>query len=225
MEISSRHGRRLGPPFLVAALLAASLAFLGCERTTTSSEPAEKAADEPMEQEAAAEAEEGEQAEREVVRAVAQMKPTEGNDVSGIVYFEPTDDGVTVRATIMGLEPGSVHGFHIHEKGDCSAPDATSAGGHYAPEDKPHGLPPSGDRHAGDMGNITADEQGEAKIERTFDTFALEGDRSVVGRAVIVHAQKDKGTQPTGDAGARVACGVIAWEAEGVLETHTEASD
>jgi len=158
---------------------------------------------------------------RDVVRAVARMKPTEGNDVSGVVYFEQTDQGVVVRATIMGLEPGSVHGFHIHEKGDCSAPDATSAGGHYAPEDKPHGLPPSEERHAGDMGNIVADDQGEAKIERTFDTFSLKGDRSVADRAVIVHAAEDKGTQPTGDAGARVACGVIALQAEGVVETHT----
>lgn len=157
-----------------------------------------------------------------VVSAVARMKPTQGNKVSGVVYFEPTSDGVLVRATLMGLTPGSLHGFHIHEKGDCSAPDATSAGGHYAPEGHPHGLPPSAPRHAGDMGNVVADEEGSVKVERTFDSFALEGDTSVVGLAVIVHAQEDKGTQPTGAAGARVACGVIERDAEGIIETHVE---
>lgn len=214
MQSSARNTPRWITMVSAMALL---IWCFGCERektATEATEPAEKTTEESMEEPAQGE-------EDTAVRAVAQMKPTEGHEASGIVYFEQTDQGVVVRATIMGLEPGSEHGFHIHEKGDCSAPDATSAGGHYAPEDGPHGLPPSEERHAGDMGNIVADERGEAKIERTFDTFALKGERSVVDRAVIVHAEKDKGTQPTGDAGARVACGVIALQAEGVLETHT----
>lgn len=208
MQTFVRHASRCAQGLVIGVILS-----IGCER---------KSADESMEKAA-----EGESAEetKDVVRAVAQMKPTEGNAVSGVVYFEPTEEGVRVRATVMGLEPGSVHGFHIHEKGDCSAPDATSAGGHYAPEGNPHGLPPAENRHAGDMGNIVADDKGQAKVERTFDTFSLEGDHSVVGRAVIVHAQEDKGTQPTGEAGARVTCGVIKQQAEGIIETHTESDE
>lgn len=220
MQTLIRHATCASRHITFVGTLAALMLCLGCERektVTEATEPAEKTTEESMEQPV-----QGENVEEDTaVRAVAQMKPTEGHEASGIVYFEQTDQGVVVRATIMGLEPGSEHGFHIHEKGDCSAPDATSAGGHYAPEDGPHGLPPSEERHAGDMGNIVADDQGEAKIERTFDTFSLKGERPVVDRAVIVHAEKDKGTQPTGDAGARVACGVIALQAEGVVETHT----
>lgn len=212
MQTFVRHANRRAH-WLIIGIVAASILSVGCER---------KSAEESTEK--AAEGETPEEAEN-VVRAVAQMKPTEGNTVSGVVYFEPTSEGVLVRATIMGLEPGSVHGFHIHEKGDCSAPDATSAGGHYAPEGNAHGLPPSEDRHAGDMGNIVADDEGAAKVERAFDTFSLEGDTSVVGLAVIVHAQEDQGTQPTGEAGARLACGVIEKRAEGIIETHKESGE
>ena len=141
--------------------------------------------------------------------AVATMSPTEGNEVKGTVRFEQTADGVVVHAELTGLEPKTMHGFHIHEKGDCSAPDASSAGGHYAPNGNPHGLPPEAKRHAGDMGNIVADEKGSAIVERTFDTFSLTSKDPVMGRAVIVHGKADDGTQPTGDAGARLACGVI----------------
>jgi Cu-Zn family superoxide dismutase len=213
MQPFVRHANRSAQGIIISSMLAGLMFCLGCERTSAE-ESTQKAA-------------EGESAEetKEVVRAVAKMKPTDGSAVSGVVYFESAGDGVMVRATLMGLEPGSVHGFHIHEKGDCSAPDATSAGGHYAPEGNRHGLPPSKDRHAGDMGNIVSDEEGTAKIERTFDTFSLEGGTSVVGRAVIVHAEEDQGTQPTGEAGARLACGVIEINAEGVVERHTKLDE
>lgn len=143
-------------------------------------------------------------------RAVARLKPTEGSEVSGTVHFAQTDEGVRVSAVITGLDPDSVHGFHIHEKGDCSAPDASSAGGHYAPRRHAHGLPTAATRHAGDMGNLVVDGDGNVAFDRTFDTFSIQGDEApIVGRAVIVHAQEDDGSQPTGNAGPRLACGVI----------------
>lgn len=143
------------------------------------------------------------------IEAEAVMKPTDGNKASGRVRFRATDDGVEVRIELAGLKPNSKHGFHIHEKGDCSAPDATSAGGHYAPNRNPHGLPPADKRHGGDMGNVAADDTGRVDLTETFRNFALTGDESVIGRAVILHAEPDVGAQPTGAAGARIACGVI----------------
>lgn len=144
-----------------------------------------------------------------VTHAVAVLHPTQGNDVSGIVSFAQTDKGVRVVADVEGLTPGE-HGFHIHQYGDCSAPDGTSAGGHYNPEDKPHGAPGDTERHVGDLGNIQADENGKAHLEMTDRVISLRGPHSIVGLAVIVHAGADDLTsQPTGNAGPRVACGVI----------------
>jgi Cu-Zn family superoxide dismutase len=98
----------------------------------------------------------------------------------------------------------------VHELGDCTAPDGTSAGGHFNPEGMPHGAPADAQRHVGDLGNLTADDSGMAHYERTDDVIALSGDHSIVGRGIIVHAGADDLTsQPTGAAGARVACGVI----------------
>jgi Cu-Zn family superoxide dismutase len=206
-------------PWMAIGLLLGATALVGCERSKTeeATEPSTETAtteQQPEEMKGATEEQaepmEGttEQTEK-VTRAVATLNPTEGNDVHGTVHFEQTANGVRVTAEVTGLPPNTSHGFHIHEKGDCSAPDATSAGGHYAPKGNPHGLPPNPKRHAGDMGNITADAQGKATMDATFDNFSLTGDSPVMGRAVIVHQNKDQGTQPTGDAGARVACGVI----------------
>lgn len=141
--------------------------------------------------------------------AVAMLNPTAGNSTRGTVYFVPVKDGVRVVAHVTGLTPGK-HGFHVHEKGDCSAPDGTSAGGHFNPEKAQHGGPHSTARHAGDFGNITANEAGVAHYDSVDHHLKLEGISSVIGKAVIVHAQEDDlKTQPTGNAGARVACGVI----------------
>jgi Cu-Zn family superoxide dismutase len=141
--------------------------------------------------------------------AVAVLHPTEGNDVQGIVKFTEVAGGVEVVADIDGLTPGR-HGFHIHEFGDCSALDATSAGGHFNPLDMEHGAPTDEQRHLGDLGNITADNEGHAHFEWTDGMLALNGPNSIIGRAVIVHAgEDDLQTQPTGNAGPRVACGVI----------------
>lgn len=142
--------------------------------------------------------------------AVAVLHPTQGNDERGIVRFEQQGDQVRVIADVTGLEPGTRHGFHVHEFGDCSAPDATSAGDHFNPGDAPHGLPPGHPHHAGDMGNIEVDQDGRARLDQRFEGFSIAGQNNpVIGRAVIVHAQPDSGRGPSGEAGARLACGVI----------------
>lgn len=141
--------------------------------------------------------------------AVAVLSPAQNSEVHGQVTFLEETEGVRVTANIEGLTPGK-HGFHIHEKGDCSAPDFSSAGGHFNPLGRPHGSPTDPEHHAGDFGNIEANEQGVARFERVFNWLTLTGTNSIVDRAVIVHEKPDDlKTQPTGNAGGRVACGVI----------------
>ncbi|MGE5738882.1 MAG: superoxide dismutase family protein [Betaproteobacteria bacterium] len=144
-------------------------------------------------------------------KAAAQLAPTAGNRTAGSVTFTATGDRVRVLAKVTGLTPGA-HGFHIHEKGDCSAPDATSAGGHFNPTNRPHGNPAAGEHHGGDMPMLDADAAGNATLDVTIDTVTLaSGANGIVGRAVVVHKDPDDfKTQPTGNSGARVACGVIA---------------
>ena len=142
--------------------------------------------------------------------ADAVLSPTAGNAVRGTVHFHETPNGIHVVGTFSGLTPGQ-HGFHIHEKGDCSAADATSAGGHFNPSNMKHGAPGDAERHAGDFGNITADADGNAKFELTDNRISFDGPNSIIGRGVIVHAKPDdlKTQQPPGNAGPRVACGNI----------------
>lgn len=142
--------------------------------------------------------------------ARAALSATRGHEASGSVRFEGEQDGlIRVSGTITGLAPGE-HGFHIHRKGDCSAPDATSAGGHFNPTDERHGGPREADHHVGDLGNIRADADGRATVDVVVPHLQLHGERSIIGRAVIVHADADDlESQPSGDAGARVACGTI----------------
>lgn len=143
------------------------------------------------------------------LKAIAHLNPTEGNVTSGTVTYTQEAGGVRVVAHLTGLTPGK-HGWHIHEKGDCSAPDAMSAGGHFNPDSMPHSGPHSEQRHAGDMGNLEADSTGMAHLEYLDTVMRLQGPNSVIGRAVIIHAgEDDLTTQPTGNSGARVACGVI----------------
>jgi superoxide dismutase, Cu-Zn family len=143
--------------------------------------------------------------------AAANLAPTAGNRAAGTVTFTPTGDRVRVVAKVTGLTQG-MHGFHIHEKGDCSAADAMSAGGHFNPTNKPHGNPATPDHHGGDMPMLEADAAGNAALDVTLDTIKLDtGANGVIGRAVVVHKDPDDyKTQPTGNSGARVACGVIA---------------
>ena len=141
--------------------------------------------------------------------AVCVLYPTQGNKVTGTVRFTQVPGGVKVVADLQGLTKGK-HGIHIHECGDCTAPDGTSAGGHFNPKAMNHGAPMDAMRHEGDMGNIEADESGNAHLEYVDKTLSFDGDASIIGRSVIVHLNEDDmKTQPTGNAGARVACGVI----------------
>jgi Cu-Zn family superoxide dismutase len=142
--------------------------------------------------------------------AAATLAPTAGNTVAGTVTFSQNGDKVTVSAKLTGLTPGG-HGFHIHEKGDCSAPDGTSAGGHFNPTNKPHGSPDAPDHHAGDMPMLQADASGNATLTADLAGLTIgSGATDIVGKSVIVHKDADDyKTQPTGNSGARVACGVI----------------
>ena len=142
--------------------------------------------------------------------ATAALNPTKDSNVKGTVSFTKVRDGVRITGEITGLTPGA-HGFHVHEKGDCSAPDATSAGGHYNPTDMPHGAPDAALRHVGDFGNIEADASGVAKFSYVDHVIMIDGPNSIIGRAVIVHAKPDdfRTQSPPGNAGPRVACGVI----------------
>ena len=151
----------------------------------------------------------GEYAGNEIQKAVCVLHPTEGNDVGGIITFIQTKDGVKIVADVEGLTPGK-HGFHIHEYGDCSSKDGKSAGGHFNPTNKKHGSPDAEERHVGDLGNLIANDQGRAHYERIDKVISLNEPYSIIGRGIIVHVGEDDFvTQPTGDAGARVACGVI----------------
>jgi Cu-Zn family superoxide dismutase len=148
-------------------------------------------------------------AQPSVTRALCLLAPTQGHAVRGTVTFLQQDGAVLVRAEITGLTPGA-HGFHVHEFGDCSAPDAASAGGHFNPMGHQHAGPDAPARHMGDLGNLVAGEDGVARMERLDKILKLGGPHSIVGRAVIVHEKVDDlATQPTGNAGGRVACGVI----------------
>lgn len=145
----------------------------------------------------------------QVTKAIAVLNPTKDRTVRGIVTFELTDKGVRVVAELTGLAPGK-HGFHIHEFGDCSSDDGMSAGGHFNPTAMPHSMPASEKRHVGDLGNIEADKEGKAHVDYVDTMVALTGENGILGRGVIVHEKEDDlKTQPTGNAGARLACGVI----------------
>jgi len=147
--------------------------------------------------------------------AVAVIAPTKasGGDVAGVVKLKQQKGFVQVTGEVTGLTPGK-HGFHIHMYGDISAPDGTSAGGHYNPHGTPHGGPASKERHEGDLGNIEANADGVAKVNVKAKKLHL---RQVLGRSFVVHGGVDDlKSQPSGDAGPRVGIGVI-----GVAQSDT----
>jgi Cu-Zn family superoxide dismutase len=145
---------------------------------------------------------------QEVTKATAQLEPKSGSQVTGTVTFTKVGDEIQVVADIQNLKPGK-HGFHIHEKGDCSAADAASAGAHFNPTQKHHGGPMTSDHHSGDLGNIEADASGKAHLDWK-GKLSLSGNDSIIGRSVVVHEKEDDlKTDPSGNSGARIACGAI----------------
>lgn len=144
--------------------------------------------------------------------ALATLTPTQGSNVRGLVMFHAMDGQVMVHARLSGLKPNGEHGFHLHEKGDCASADGTSAGGHFNPDAQPHG-PQGAAHHAGDMPSLKADADGnvDQHFALTGPSLAAGAPASILGRSVIVHANPDDyTTQPTGNSGPRLACGVIA---------------
>jgi superoxide dismutase, Cu-Zn family len=140
--------------------------------------------------------------------AVAVLSSTEGHEVRGVLLFQQKEEGVHVTGQVTGLTPGE-HGFHIHEFGDLRDPEGNSAGGHFNPDGHKHGGPEDHERHAGDLGNITADARGVARVDKLADGLKL---HFVIGRSIVVHAGADDlKSQPSGDAGPRVALGVIGF--------------
>jgi Cu-Zn family superoxide dismutase len=148
---------------------------------------------------------------QEPLRATAALQSTKGSKAFGEATFEEVDGRTRVIVFAQGLKPDAEHGFHIHEAGDCSSGDGMSAKGHFNPHAKPHGDPKSPERHAGDLPALKSDKSGRARVDVTMDIITVgPGPASVVGRGLIIHADPDDyKTQPTGNAGARLACGVI----------------
>ncbi len=144
--------------------------------------------------------------------ASAQLMATKGNAVNGHVQFAQKGDKVLVTGEVRGLKPHAEHGFHVHEKGDCGSSDGMSAGGHFNPDGKAHGAHGHGEHHAGDVPSLKADATGTARFSFESSTISVGSGRAdVVGRGLIVHRDPDDyKTQPTGNSGPRLACGVIS---------------
>ena len=144
-------------------------------------------------------------------QAKAELKPTTGSTATGSVRFVQAGPVVKVSGEIRGLKPNAEHGFHVHEKGDCSSGDGMSTGGHFNPDAKPHGQHGPGPHHVGDLPSLKANASGVAAF--SFESNSIRvgaGSNDVVGRGLIVHRDPDDyKTQPTGNAGPRLACAVI----------------
>jgi Cu-Zn family superoxide dismutase len=147
----------------------------------------------------------------EPLRATAQLQPTKGNKTFGEATFDEMEGKIHVVVYVQGLKPGQEHGLHIHEVGDCSSGDGMSTKGHFNPYGKPHAHAGTAERHAGDLPSLKAGNDGRAKVDVVLDVITIApGPGSIVGRGLIVHADPDDyKTQPTGNAGPRIACGVI----------------
>lgn len=182
-----------------------ALTWLGCASSSQSTEPATAASESTSESAPAAE----ESAASEKTLEVA-LQAKSNSQLSGAATLSETAEGVKIVLSVENVAPGE-HGAHVHENGDCSAPDAASAGSHYNPSSHPHALPASDPRHLGDLGNITVGADGKGTIEVVAPGANLkEGDpSSFLGRAIIVHEKQDDGGQPVGNAGGRIGCGVI----------------
>jgi Cu-Zn family superoxide dismutase len=183
--------------FLIA-IVSLTVFIAGCQKNTQSQRPA-----------AGTDTSNSMNNQPGITRAVAVLHGIKGNEVSGTVTFTKENNTIRVVADIVGLKPGK-HGFHIHEYGDCSSEDGSSAGGHFNPDNVKHGAPTDAVRHVGDLGNIEADNNGRAHLEMTDSLLSFSGSHSIIGRGVILHSGTDDlVSQPSGNAGARIACGVI----------------
>ncbi|MBC8007376.1 MAG: superoxide dismutase family protein [Prolixibacteraceae bacterium] len=157
--------------------------------------------------------------------AVAVLSPTQGSSVHGTVTFVRTSGVALVNVNMTGFKPNTSHGMHIHESGDCTARDASSAGEHFNPTSAEHGGPEKASRHSGDLGNVTADSKGEIYASFKVGEIAFgTGQDSIIGRGLVVHAGADDLTsQPAGNSGARVACGMITRNPDRM--TYSKAGD
>lgn len=180
------------------------LAFFGCASSQPSAEVPEANAEAPMAEAAPAASESGAKSVQ------VEFEPKSDSELSGTGTLTETPEGVSVSLALANVAPGE-HGAHVHETGDCSAPDASSAGGHFSPAAHPHGLPSEQPRHLGDLGNISigADGQGTLEIVAPGANLTQGDPSSFLGKAVIIHAQPDDGGQPSGNAGGRIGCAVI----------------
>lgn len=179
---------RRGVKRALAGILVAAGVVAGCATTTTSTDVSPKGPS-----------------------ASARLLPTKGNRAAGTVTFTQQGGKVLVKANVSGLKPNAEHGFHVHEKGDCTA-DAMSAGGHFNPAGAHHGSTASGAHHAGDLPNLKADAGGVATLTWEATDFTVtDGAASIVGRSVVVHLDPDDyKSQPAGNSGPGIACGIIA---------------
>lgn len=143
--------------------------------------------------------------------ASAALMATQGSTVTGSVQFTQKGSVALVTGEVRGLAPNTEHGFHVHEKGDCSSGDGLSAGGHFNPNGKAHGSHDVSEHHTGDLPSLKADASGTARISFESTTLSVgSGITDVAGRGLIVHRDPDDfKTQPTGNAGPRLACAVI----------------
>lgn len=157
-------------------------------------------------------AEENQEEKQDKVTAKATLEATSGSKVTGEVNFAKENGNVRLELNADNLTPGE-HAVHLHEKGDCSAEDASSAGGHWNPAMKPHGKRGGGGSyHKGDIGNMTVGNDGKGTLSLSIEGWSIGGADStnIIGKSVIIHEKADDFTsQPAGNAGARISCGVI----------------
>lgn len=197
--------------FVAIVALTSLLAWGGCKKDDQNVDSA--ATGESAPEMSTTPAPETEQAPaQEAATATLQGAPAD-TDFQGTITFTPEGNGVRVVAHLEGVDVDGEHGFHVHQTGECTHGEGdkhfTTAGGHFNPANVEHACPPTEPRHAGDLGNIQVS-GGTGHLEQTSTLISLTGENSVVGKAIILHAKADDcKTQPTGDAGDRLACGVV----------------
>ena len=213
-----RSSRSIGYALTLGGLVAAAAFTGGCqndddtdvrieERTTTTGRSESRLSRDT----GYAGADNANQAAKSATATLEASKAPGMDNVKGTIHFMSTGTGVKIHAVVTGLTPNQKHGFHIHEKGDLSAPDLSSAGAHFNPGGHKHGGPEGTERHGGDLGNLTADANGKATYEATVDGITIDDSKTgVIGKSVIVHEKPDDmKTDPSGGSGARIAGGVI----------------